>query len=246
MNTNLKETDTGIEETLRKTSQYLMPGKAVEQGREAAYQIYPATTIGANKIFNGYTSLAQWIVAQKQVVIDGYVGVFWDRVQSGIEKCLKEQGLSASWIDTADFLKSTADIETLVKPFLGEEQSVWGTKCTLSLADLYHTEKSDAQTRDSGADINIIIGPGAALLNPDAALLYLELPKNELQFRMRAGSINNLGAGELVEPFRMYKRFYFVDWVLLNKHKKSILSRIEAIVHPQWLLYCSELISCDC
>jgi mannose-6-phosphate isomerase class I len=51
---------------------------------------------------------------------------------------------------------------------------------------------------------------------------------------MRAGSVTNLGTTESQEPFSMYKRFYFVDWVLLNEHKNSILNRISVIADGQW------------
>lgn len=51
---------------------------------------------------------------------------------------------------------------------------------------------------------------------------------------MRAGSVNNLGSDSLNEPVQMYKRTYFVDWVLLNKHKKQILDQIEVIADGQW------------
>jgi mannose-6-phosphate isomerase class I len=220
---------------LRKTTQYLIPAQMSELPPvDGGYDIYPVAAIGDNKIFNGYASLTEWIVGQKVVVIDGYVGVFWDKIQLSINDCLEELGVKANWINTADFLKPTSEIDALVAPFLGTASTVWGTKCTLTLADLYHTEKLTAQKPDQTAEINIIIGTAAALANWDAAILYIELPKNEQQFRMRAGSINNLGASELLEPFRMYKRFYFVDWVLLANHKKAILNEIDAIADGQW------------
>lgn len=221
---------------LRKTAQYLMPAQLTKQPNIGdGYNIYPVAALGDNKIFTGYTSLTKWIVGQKTVVIDGYVGVFWDRIQAGISKCLLEEGLTANWINTAHFLKPVAEIDEIVAPFLGTEDSVWGTKCTLPLTDLYQMDRLSAQQTDETASINIIIGPGAAMANWDAAILYIDLPKNELQFRMRAGSINNLGAGELVEHYKMYKRFYFVDWVLLNKYKKEILSKIAIIADGQWI-----------
>jgi mannose-6-phosphate isomerase class I len=235
MNSALKNHPTASYTELRKTSQYLMPAQLHTQpGLEAGYNIYPVCALGDNKIFNGYASLTKWITGQKMVLIDGYVGVFWDKIQAGIQDCLAEEGLTANWIHTADFLKSTAEVDGLVAPFLGTANAVWGTKCTFTLADLYDTEKLAAAFPDSNADINIIMGTGAALANWDAAILYVDLPKNELQFRMRAGSVNNLGAGELVEAFCMYKRFYFVDWVLLNKHKKEILNKITTIADGQW------------
>jgi mannose-6-phosphate isomerase class I len=80
-----------------------------------------------------------------------------------------------------------------------------------------------------------VIGPGAVLSNWKAPVIYIDLPKNELQFRMRAGSIFNLGSKEVQEPFHMYKRFNFVDWVLLNAHKKAIQDNISIVADCQWV-----------
>ncbi|MBG6235573.1 mannose-6-phosphate isomerase class I [Pedobacter sp. CAN_A7] len=236
MNSHLKVNPVETSQSIRKTAQHLMPMQLLNrQEVKEGYNIYPICALGDQKIFNGYSSLTKWMVSQKNVVIEGYVGLFWDKIQEAINKCLAEEGLTVRWINTSDYLKAPADVDVLVAPFLGTEDSVWGTKCTLSLADLYQTENLSTQRPDETADINIIIGPGASLAGWDAAILYIDLPKNELLFRMRAGAINNLGASALTEAYKMYKRFYFVDWVLLNNHKKAILNKLTTIADGQWL-----------
>lgn len=235
MNPELKNYPIETIDDLRKGAQYLMPSRLTTRPDVCeGYNIYPSHALGNNKIFNGYASLTSWIIEQKTVVIDGYVGVFWEKVREAINNCLAQEGITANWIKTEDFLKSTSEIEQLVSPFLGQDESVWGTKTTLTLADLYQTERLVQQLPDEKATVNIIIGPGAALAKWDAAILYIDLPKNELQLRMRARSINNLGAGEQIEHYKMYKRFYFVDWVIFNQHKKAILNDITAIADGQW------------
>ncbi|OLY91831.1 Mannose-6-phosphate isomerase, class I [Cnuella takakiae] len=221
---------------LRKTAQYLMPVQLTNNElKDSAYDIYPFHSVGDHKIFNGYDALAQWICGQKTVLIDGYVGVYWDKVQAALQHCFDTAGLSVKWVQTDDFLKAPAVIEALVQPYLGTYDSVWGSKCSLSLADLYDQQGFKEATPEGEYNINIVIGTGAALCGWKAPLIYIDLPKNEIQFRMRAGSIYNLGSNEVNEPFYSYKRCYFVDWVLANNHKKALLNRIAVIADGQWL-----------
>lgn len=218
--------------TLRNTKQEILPatGYATES---AGYRVYPAHPLGSGKIHYGYDTLAQWIVEQETVVIDGYVGNFWDRISVDLATELEKLGAKVNWLTIYDFLKPEAEIDELVGPFLGSEDSVWGTKTTLDLKDFYQLDAFDGLGPNPAYTVNILIGAGAALCGWDASVIYVDLPKNELQHRMSAGAITNLGKSAAEKPSAMYKRFYFVDWVVCNKHKESMLYRADVIVDGQ-------------
>ncbi|MBS1524127.1 MAG: class I mannose-6-phosphate isomerase [Bacteroidetes bacterium] len=219
---------------LRKTAQFLMPNTVNALPDQAGYNIYPVFNVGGERIHNDYGSLAKWIIKHKNVMIDGYTGVFWHIVKNELEKCFAELNLNVKWINAGDFLKKEDEIDQLIAPFLGPADSVWGTKCLLTLADVFDAPAISRLSPDSGCDVNIVYGTGAALADWKTPVIYIDLPKNELQFRMRAGSIRNIGSSQLYEPFQMYKRYYFVDWVLCNDHKQQLLNRIGIVADGQW------------
>lgn len=218
--------------TLRSTQQEIMPAE-VQVERTEGYNIYPAHPLSKGKIHVGYKALAQWMVGQKEVFVDGYVGNFWERIAAELTVELDQMGVQANWYFMRDFLKPEEEIEQLTMPFVGSEDSVWGTKTTLDLADFYRHDALDNLKPDPDYAVNILIGPGAALCGWNASVVYVDLPKNELQHRMNAGAITNLGRSVPEKPTEMYKRFFFVDWVVCNKHKESLLHRADVLADGQ-------------
>lgn len=231
MEIDLNISNNNAKTTWRTGMQPLMPDKAPAE-RPDGYDVFPHHPIGSGKIHNGYPSLAKWIAEQKFIAIDGYVGVFWDDVKHCLEEEFEKLHLRVNWIETGDYLKSPDAVQEMVAPYLGAPGSVWGTKSKLQLSDLYNFE--GGAIADTNSHITIVLGVGAALMARDAQLIYLDLPKNELQLRMRAGVITNLGNHLSESPAEMYKRFYFVDWVLLNEHKKNIIDKIVIAGDAQW------------
>ncbi len=224
----------------RKTAQFIMPAKK-EEVKEGEYDIYPTIRLEEGKIGIGYESLAKSLSGEKVLIIDGYLGVFFDDFSKKLNAEFARLGKKVAWFSVDKALKEEAEIDRMDTPFLGGDDPLFGTRTSLVLSDFYDANKLFQIQPDLKADISVIIGPGASLAGWKGQLIYIDLPKNELQFRARAKSIFNLGAGKADEIKPMYKRFYFVDWVVLNRHKQQILSQIDFMVdgqrpeEPSWM-----------
>ena len=199
-----------------------------------SYRIFPYHALPGECIYNGYTSLAAELVKHPTIILDGYIGVFWQDVAAGLAKAFEELSVRATWINAADFLKPSTEIDNLIKPYLEPAGSIWGKRCDLTLSDFFNVEALKSITRDPDFEINIIYGCGASLVDwKDCFVVYFDVPKNEIQYRMRAGAVSNLGMNAPGTPAYMYKRFYFVDWIVLNQHKKTMLSKTDIVIDAQ-------------
>lgn len=223
-------------ENWRNTDQFLMPANKPHAAK-GKYDLYPALNIQEGKIDEGFASLAMEIAGEKQLIIDGYIGVFFDDFRERLTAEMERLGIPARWINVDEALKPETEIDQMITPFLGEDDPLFGRRTSLQLADFFDGEKLQDLTnhgnQELASDIRIIYGCGAALTGWKAKRIYIDLPKNELQFRSRAKSITNLGASGPNDAKAMYKRFYFVDWVVLNRHKQQLLPEIDLIVDGQ-------------
>nr|WP_121270266.1 class I mannose-6-phosphate isomerase [Pedobacter schmidteae] len=200
-----------------------------------SYETLPYFSIGDNKIINGFEKLADWIIGQGTVLIDGYGGVFFKEIQHRLQQQFDTHNISVKWQFTSDYFKPEDELDTLVAPFIGEKDEVWGKKTALELKDFFRYDDLLKLKKDETRTLNIIIGTGAGLVDWAAPVIYFEIPKNEIQYRMRSGSVCNLGSGTAQHPSCMYKRFYFVDWVVLNDYRSVLLKKVQVLADGQWL-----------
>lgn len=220
----------------RKTTQYLMPAHVAETGQELVegqYNIYPAHDLGSGQIEAGFDALAQRLADAGRVMIDGFPGVLWADFRERLEASLKTLGVSTHWIEVAAAMKPTAAIDALIAPFLGGDDPIFGYRFSGELADFFDASALQLIRPDPAAMLNIVYGCGAALTGWDGVLVYIDVPKNEIQFRQRAGSVTCLGAVQPLDPKPAYKRSYFVDWLAANRHKLALHHRIDWIVDGQ-------------
>ncbi len=223
------------EETWRKTTQALAPVMH-EPTAPGTYDLYP-TYPAAGEVLEGYGALAALVaegLAEGGVVrIDGYVGVFWEELRAGLGAALEAGGARAKWIDAARGLKDEDEIGRVIAPFLGGDDPLFGTRFTGDLADLFDGARVAELAAETGHGPAIVYGCGAALVEVDGPIGYVDLPKNELQFRARAGTAGNIGSSRALSGGETYKRFYFVDWPALNGHKARLAGQVAWVVDGQ-------------
>ena len=214
----------------RKSSQPLLPKQHTPPPR-GSYDIYPTHPLPAGQITHGFDVLADRLAWQQGIVIDGMVGVLWDHLRAHLDEALHRRGIAARWVSVDEALRPSEQIDHLVAPYLGGDDPIFGMRFEGTLSDFFDPQRLPLTT---ALDAPIITyGTGAALINDDAYLVYVDVPKNEIQYRARAGSIHNVGATGPDDPGVMYKRFYFVDWVVLGDHAATILPRVDLYVDGQ-------------
>ena len=225
-------TDLRNDATFRRTKLSVAPAKPCSNS-EDAYSLYPAFPLESETIGFGFEILAVQLASQRIIRIDGFVGVFWENFRERLQEALSRLNITATWIDVSLAQRSAADIEAIVKPFLGDDDPLFGTRFFGQLMDFFDPELLGALRPDPDALMTILYGCGSALVEWEGPLVYVDLPKNELQYRSRAGQVRNIGAEVSLTPQQQYKRFYFVDWQVLNRHKSILSDRVDWFVDGQ-------------
>ena len=221
-------------DSYRSTSQYLAPSR-VPQLERGQYNIYPSFPLDSGKIHQGPDALADRILLSHQlnVIIDGFVGVLWDHFIRQLQTAFERRHCAVCWVDVRTAFLPEQEVDKLIAPYLGGDDPLFGTRCPLHLSDFLDPNRLRKLQPDSSGAVTIVYGPGASLVGWNGFLVYVDVPKNEVQFRSRAASICNLGASSASTAQEMYKRFYFVDWPVLNRHRAGILDRIDLFVDHQ-------------
>jgi len=219
------------QEEIRNTQQYELPVK--KENRSNGYDIYPTHNIGAGLIFEGYESLVRELANSSHVKIDGYVGVLFEDLKQQLDSAFEKIDIRPKWVNVKDAMFPEEEINDKVGPFLGGDDPVFGKLTCLELIDFFNSDQLKTLASENTVEPIIFYGVGASLIPVDGVNVYFEISKNEIQFRSRAGSVLNLGSSKPADPKVMYKRFYFVDWVVLNKHKERVKNEIDLLVDGQ-------------
>jgi len=159
------------------------------------------------------------------VAVDCYSGVF----DAEVLGMLRSGGIGPDAVFlTRDAMKDEAAIDRMVGPSLGGDDPIFGRLTDLSLADFFDPDRMEAiRTHASAATgLTLVYGPGASLCRDPDLIVYADMPRWEEQLRQRVGKSSNLGVDNAgIKASLLYKRSFFVDWRVLDRHKAASMSR---------------------
>ena len=182
-------------------------------------------------IETGHTAFAQALLqaisqlsGPKILVIDGFIGVPWSDFISRLRAALTTSVSEIRWFTTETCLRPASELEVLLAPSLTQDP-VFGRLFRGDLQDFWMPEQlaSLQEQLTAGADesLTIVSGFGASCVTDYGVHVYIDVPKDRCQQLAGQKAICNLGAEEPEFFGAMYKRFYFVDWPVLNQVKRA-------------------------
>ena len=204
----------------------------MNQLEKSNYDKFPAIKIEGHACIEGWKDITAKLkidfeqIRDKKIVmaIECYPGVNTNEIAEALMQYIPE----AILFDVSIAMKTSDDIEKLVYPFV-KDHPVFGFMSSLNLVDFFDVKKI-ASMQEKADEVKegicIVYGIGASLISPKPnLLLYADMPRWEIQLRFRNNSIGNMGAQNQGAEFSyLYKRSFFVDWRVCDRHKKTIMN----------------------
>lgn len=205
--------------------------------KDERYDKYPEVRVKGfdNHAWRGW-SVVQRAVAEclpKQhktvLVIDCYPGVRLDELHQQLI-C----GLNPALIINAETARhSEESLHDLLADNLTDDR-VFGVLSCHQLPAFFCPDRLAALQREVEAvtaGLVVVYGPGAALVHPGDRLIYADLARWEIQQRFRSGEAGNWGANNQQEDIlRRYKRAFFIEWRVFDRHKTPLLRRADFLL----------------
>ena len=123
-------------------------------------------------------------------------------------------------------------IDELIAENLTDDR-VFGVLGHQTLDQFYDAARLEAvatQVRAAGRP-TVLIGWGATLVpHPVDAVVLADMPRWEIQLRLRKGASNWRSDNGGEDVLRKYKRGYFVEWRVADRHKRDLFGRVDFVL----------------
>jgi hypothetical protein len=203
--------------------------------------------VATDQAGSGYRRAALWLgrlrdgtcQTERRLFVDLYhspdMDVFLDEFRTAWETAYGP----ATWLDTRTALKESAVLAQELQEFLTEDP-VFGRVCDRDLTLFFDAgrwqtlvESVQAALRYANGGPLFIAGPGALLsplrLHSDVAL-YAAVPRETIFFASESGIGRNLGDDQDRGRWPRYKRSFYIDWPVQDRHFLAVLPACDFLV----------------
>lgn len=212
------------------------------ENRQSNYDKYPKIKIKeidelSSEAYEGYADIVSEIKATVEnlhkekvvIVLDYYHGVRVKELQINlIEKLNPVKTFYAEEAKLPEkilFKKLARNIT---------DDRVFGVLSVHKINEFYDELKIEAlkkQIDEIKQGLIIVYGIGASLITKGDILIYGDLARWKIQQRFRSHELDNWGVGNYDEDIlRKYKRAYFIEWRVLDRHKREVFEEMDFLI----------------
>lgn len=201
------------------------------------YDKYPSVRVTgtSGKAVAGWKNIVRHVAnalsdrATAIIVIDCYPGVNKALIK---ERFGEFAGFRrAQWLDADECYLGGQALDDRLADTLTADR-VFGVMSCANLGDYLLPDKVSAcKARcEQNQGILFIIGTGAALIHAGDLVMLADYPRWQRQLDWRAGSSNWLASNPDEDPLRKYKRGYFWEWRVADRHKRELFTQLDFLL----------------
>ncbi len=194
------------------------------------YDRYPEIRIEGfdDAAWSGWESvgsiLKEAMNGKRVLVVDCYSGVNEQELEANLSESI---GLDVI-IRSKDVFYDGDELTERMKPFLTEDRvrgiMYYGT--VKEFIDDEKLQKAKKMVEESKGNV-LVYGFAASLITEGDVLVYADMARWEIQLRYRKGMPNYKQKNYDEDVLKKYKRGFFIEWRIADKHKKSLYDRMD-------------------
>ena len=162
------------------------------------------------------------------MILDYYHGVDEKEVY---ENLISKTG-AGRLVNIEDYKLSEEYLSEELKREITEDR-VFGVLSVRTLEEFFDMKKIEELKKEINEipeGLIVVYGIGAGLIEGDI-LVYADMARWEIQQRFRRKELDNWGAGNFDEDvLKKYKRAFFIEWRVLDKHKKGLFQKLDYLL----------------
>ncbi|CAD7560864.1 mannose-6-phosphate isomerase, class I [Citrobacter europaeus] len=201
------------------------------------YNKYPEVNVQGydNHAWQGWSSIHSVLntrvsgAAKTVLIVDCYPGVRLEELEQQLIRTFD----TALVLNIESARRDEQALHDLLARNLTDDR-VFGVLSCHHLDEFFDSDKLSQLRQQIDAvseGLVVVYGSGAALAHPGDVLVYADLPRWEIQQRMRHNGLGNWGAENQDEDIlRRYKRAFFIEWRVFDKHKTPLLKRADYLL----------------